>query len=153
MKKYRYLLVCLFAVLTGLFVMACSDDDSNDSAIVGTWKYSSDDDYYYSGEDDDEYIMFCSDGTCYSFEKCSSHGYDVEKAKYVYSNGKLALTYYDDEERFVQTVDVVISGNQMVVTFFDSGEKESELYTKVKSPLTQSQLEKYYKDNLSDYSY
>lgn len=136
MKKIRYLMVCLAAVLTGLYFVSCGNDesDSPSSDLVGTWASTYD--------VDNEFMMFCADGTCYFYELCSEHGFDeVEKGAYTYNPNKERLSFVWGDE--VEMYDVVVlTRTQLVINFISSYRDDVYTYTKVKSTYTASQLEK-----------
>lgn len=143
MKKKSFFITLFAAILTGIAVItSCSDDD--ESGIVGTWRTNH---YDNSGSGYGSlYVMFCSDGTLYEFEECSTHGYHAEKAKYTYSesSGKLRLVFEEYGDTYTETLDVEISGNKMIV---DVGSGSHEEYKRVSSPVSKSELERYYLDD------
>lgn len=144
MNKFSFLITLFVAMLTGIVIVSsCSGDDDDESGIVGTWRTRYDD---TSGSGDGhEYMMFCSDGTCYHFEECSSHGYHADKADYIYneSTGKLKVVYDNYGLSYTETVNVEISGNKMII---DAG-SGSLVYNRCTSPVSKSQLEKYCRDD------
>lgn len=145
MNKFSFLITLFVAMLTGIVIVSSCSDDDDESGIVGTWKSSYYDEYSGSGAEDD-YLMFCSDGTCYYFEECSTHGYHVEKAEYIYNEntGKLKTWNDDYGYSYTTTVDVEISGNKMIV---EAGSGRSIVYKRCTSPVSQSKLEKYWRED------
>lgn len=143
MKKFSFFITIFAAILTGIaIVTACSDDD--ESGIVGTW-ISSHDYYssgYYSSGHEDLYLMFCSDGTLYEFETCSSHGYHVDKFEYNYNGHTGKLTITDILEDYTYSRNVEISGNKLYI-YRGSGYQET--YKRASSPLSKSKLERYWR--------
>lgn len=122
--------------MTGFVFSSCEndDDDSNSGSIVGTWLWEE-----YDPDDDETYMvyyMFCDNGTVYEFEG-EDGDYEVDKASYIYtsSSNKLVVTYPGEGS---YSYEVTVSGNKMIL---ESRDEVTKL-TKVKSPLTESQLEK-----------
>lgn len=135
-------MVCLAAVLTGLYFVSCDNKDDSESGsssdIVGTWENEYDDEY-----DDEEFVMFCADGTCYLCEECSTHGLEVEKGAYIYSSTKETLSMFFGDE--VEKYDVIsISKTKMILRYsnYYSGGSEIINLRKITSPYTAAQLEK-----------
>lgn len=131
-------MVCLAAVLTGLYFVSCGNDDKKSdsgapSDLIGTWAESD------GGE---EVIMFCSNGTCYVYELCSEHGVeDIDKGEYIYNSNKETISILFGDE--VETCNVVaLTKSKLVVSFRSSYGTETVSFTKVKDIYTASQLDK-----------
>ncbi len=150
MKKFRYLIICFAALLTGLYFVSCGSDDDNDgdnSDLVGTWVFLDGDSY--SGYDE-EFVMFCSDGVMYAFDLCKTHGAHVEKMTYAYDKDNKML--YVKEGSYTMSLSIISLSKSSVT--LKNGSGEIETYNKATSPLTRSQLEKYYEErSYSSYSY
>lgn len=150
MKKFSYLLMAAFAVVT--VCSSCSKDDDeggkvDSKSLVGTWSCVSQEGYeIYDGEKDewkdvygnDEYleITFNADGTGRELYGEGDYEY-TEKFNWTLSGNKLSVKYAGDDE--IESVKVESLTSKQLVTVWewvssDGMEKEYEkaTFTRVK---------------------
>lgn len=149
MKRFRYFLfVALAAVVTGLYLVSCGDDNDDEngggaptSQLIGTWKT-------VENSGDFGYYMFCANGVGYCFnEGVSNDGLEIDqKYTYVYNEQSGNILFVDGEDSWIEKV-LSISDTKLVLLSADSGTgkyTETSVYTKVNSPYTVEMLERIY---------
>lgn len=151
MKRFRYFLfVALAAVVTGLYLVSCGDDNDDEngggnsatSQLVGTWQTVEDD-------GDVWYYMFCANGVAYCFEEDSSYGLEVEhKMHYVYNEQSGKILFVDGDDSYIDQV-LSISDTKLVIFSVSGSYTETNVFTKVNSPYTADILERIYQTQRS----
>ena len=151
MKRFRYFLfVALAAVVTGLYLVSCGDDNDDEngggnsatSQLVGTWQTVEDD-------GDVWYYMFCANGVAYCFEEDSSYGLEVEdKMHYVYNEQSGNILFVDEDDSYIDKV-LSISNTKMVMLSTSGSYTYTTVFTKVNSPYTAEMLERIYQTQRS----
>ena len=108
MKKLKFLLCALFAVLCCTALTACGDDDDDEPAnsIVGTWV-----DMDWASFGDSRVLTFYSNGT-YTEQWVENSYSGTESGVYSLNGNVLIMTTTDDT--YVYTI--VINGNTATVT-------------------------------------
>ena len=150
MKRFRYFLfVALAAVVTGLYLVSCGDDNDDEngggnsatSQLVGTWQTVEDD-------GDVWYYMFCADGVVYEFSEDRSYGLEVGKNTYVYNEQSGNILVVDGEYSYIDKV-LSISNTKMVILSTSGNKTYTTVFTKVNSPYTAEMLERIYQTQRS----
>lgn len=152
MKRFRYFLfVALAAVVTGLYLVSCGDDNDDEngggspnsatSQLVGTWQTAEDD-------GDVWYYMFCANGVVYEFYENGSYGFEVDKNTYVYNEQSGNILFVDGDDSYIDKV-LSISNTKLVLFSVSGSETETWVFTKVNSPYTAEMLEKIYQTQRS----
>lgn len=150
MKRFRYFLfVALAAVVTGLYLVSCGDDNDDEngggnsatSQLVGTWQTVEDD-------GDVWYYMFCANGVVYEFYENGSYGFEVDKHTYVYNEQSGNILFVDGDESWVDQV-LSISDTKLVIFSVSGSYTETNVFTKVNSPYTAEMLERIYQTQRS----
>lgn len=150
MKRFRYFLfVALAAVVTGLYLVSCGDDNDDEngggnsatSQLVGTWQTVEDD-------GDVWYYMFCANGVAYDFSEDGSYGLEVDKQTYVYNEQSGKIIFVDGDESWVDQV-LSISDTKLVIFSVSGSYTETNVFTKVNSPYTADMLERIYQTQRS----
>lgn len=150
MKRFRYFLfVALAAVVTGLYLVSCGDDNDDEngggnsatSQLVGTWQTAED-------NGDVWYDMFCANGVVYEFSENGSYGFEVDKNTYVYNEQSGNILFVDGDDSYKV---LSISNTKMVVLSVSGSGSETEtwVFTKVNSPYTAEMLERIYQTQRS----
>lgn len=150
MKRFRYFLfVALAAVVTGLYLVSCGDDNDDEngggnsatSQLVGTWQTVEDD-------GDVWYYMFCANGVVYDFSEDGSYGLEVDKQTYVYNEQSGKIIFVDGDDSCVDQV-LSISDTKLVIFSVSGSYTETNVFTKVNSPYTADILERIYQTQRS----
>lgn len=150
MKRFRYFLfVALAAVVTGLYLVSCGDDNDDEngggnsatSQLVGTWQTAEED-------GDVWYYMFCANGVVYEFYENGSYGFEVDKHTYVYNEQSGNILFVDGDESWVDQV-LSISDTKLVIFSVSGSYTETNVFTKVNSPYTAEMLERIYQTQRS----
>lgn len=150
MKRFRYFLfVALAAVVTGLYLVSCGDDNDDEngggnsatSQLVGTWQTVEDD-------GDVWYYMFCANGVVYDFSEDGSYGLEVDKQTYVYNEQSGKIIFVDGDDSCVDQV-LSISDTKLVIFSVSGSYTYTTVFTKVNSPYTAEMLERIYQTQRS----
>lgn len=150
MKRFRYFLfVALAAVVTGLYLVSCGDDNDDEngggnsatSQLVGTWQTVEDD-------GDVRYYMFCANGVAYDFSEDGSYGLEVDKQTYVYNEQSGKIIFVDGDDSWVDQV-LSISDTKLVIFSVSGSYTKTNVFTKVNSPYTADMLERIYQTQRS----
>lgn len=134
MKKYFYLFAMM--LLTATAFTSCSDDDSTED-LIGQWRGVSYHEVHksYDGDIEDEWegsiesnlVVFKEGGTVEFYDKYSGNWNFEEMATYKYKDGKLTITW-DDEDYDVMNV-VTLTSDQLVLSEEDPSDDYTCIYT------------------------
>ncbi len=131
MKKFTILLATIATLFSASLFTACSEEESNDLSIVGTWEFSA---KYEDGGTGTYTLTFKNDGSgsiyfSYKWEGGSeTESYDFE---YVYNESTHALTLIGSsniEEMFGDRTEAFVTANKLrLVMYYDYYEESQSI--------------------------
>lgn len=128
-KFWKFMMMMVIIMGTAFAVSSCGDDDEDD-LIVGTWGAY------------DENIMFCEDGTAYTW-KINNGKVRVGKGYYSYNKSTGMLTLSSGHE-YNQFEVLSLTSSQMKLMTRDGTIHECE---RINAEFSRQQLEKIYEEN------